>query len=614
MPFNRSDPNGVTWNLESYFPQFDGAEYRQYRDGLERELADLQETSSRIGSLTSETVPAWTAFLKRLEEAVRACSHLSSYVGCLSAADARNEDIKRESARLSRIGAAFQKAEVPFRAALRQADDMSFEALANEESLRSARYYLEREREDARLSMEPGLELLAADLGVTGIAAWGRLYNNISGKLEFDLNRPDGTIERVPMAQKGSLIDDPDPKVRKAVLHGSNAAWEQVEDSVAACLNGICGTRHILNERRGVKHFLDVAVFQSATTRETVNTMWEAVSARRELPRRFLKRKAELLGLERLGFQDLTAPLPTAGEKRLPWEEGLETVLGTFDAAYPALGHFARDMAKNRRIESEKRAGKRPGAFCTTSYRSLESRVFMTYGGTTGDLQTLAHELGHAYHGYILRDTRPFARMYPMTLAETASTFAEDILARALLASPDVPAPRKAGLLDVRLGHAATFLLNIHMRYLFEERFHVERAEGEVSVPRLKELVLEAERECYGDALDTGQLDPMFWASKLHFYIVGVTFYNFPYTFGYLLSRGLSARFQKEGPEFLPKYEDFLRLTGNATAEDVARRTLGIDLRRPDFWIEAVESHERDLALFEEMTTALGNSKGAVEE
>lgn len=220
----------------------------------------------------------------------------------------------------------------------------------------------------------------------------------------------------------------------------------------------------------------------------------------------------------------------------------------------------------------------------------------MTYNRTMGDTLTLAHEAGHAFHSHVMRELRPFARHYPMTLAESASTFAEMILADGVLSDPDVDDLQKAVVLDSEVGHAGAYLLDIPVRFEFEKALYEERGSGELSVSRLKELMIEKQRAIFGDALRDGGEDPLFWASKLHFYITGVTFYNFPYTFGYLLSRGLFAMFKKEGPDFLPRYERFLQLTGSDNAENVAKRSIDADIEQPDFWVEAIRSLEAPLA------------------
>jgi oligoendopeptidase F len=222
----------------------------------------------------------------------------------------------------------------------------------------------------------------------------------------------------------------------------------------------------------------------------------------------------------------------------------------------------------------------------------------MTYAGSHGDVTTLAHELGHAFHGWLLRGTRRWTRVYPMTLAETASTFAEQVVSDALLDAPDTTTEERRVLLDLRLCDAATYLLNLPMRFDFEHALYEERQNGELSVSRLRELILDAQRKNYDDALDPAELNPWFWASKLHFYITDLSFYNFPYVFGFLFSRGIFARAKEQGPEFLRRYESLLRLSGSDTAENVARAALGVDLTRPDFWHTCLDHVQGDLERF----------------
>jgi len=229
----------------------------------------------------------------------------------------------------------------------------------------------------------------------------------------------------------------------------------------------------------------------------------------------------------------------------------------------------------------------------------------MTFEGGFGDLQTLAHESGHAFHSQLMEKMRAFSRAYPMTLAETASTFAELILTDSLLNDPAVPDTQKASLLNIQLSNAIMFLLNIPLRYEFEKAFHDERQKGEVSVSRLKDLMTTTQRRVFGGVLREGGEDPLFWASKLHFYLTDITFYNFPYTFGFLLSRGMYAMLRREGASFLPKYKEFLRLSGSDTAENVAKRALGVDLTSVEFWAASVQSLEDDLRRFEALLSSL---------
>ncbi|HVO93845.1 MAG TPA: M3 family oligoendopeptidase [Terriglobales bacterium] len=592
----------MTWDLTSYFKQFDGAEMRAFKAAIQNDVAALKQSAAALPSLTEESAPCWEDILLRNEDLSRRMSHLSSYVSCLASSDARNEAYLKEEAALTRTRAELAKVRIELLRAFKPASEEVFTAFITRPALVGAENYLRRLREDARRAMAPEKEVLATDLGIDGLQAWGRLYDTVSAKLEFDMIYPDGAAKRLPMSQRRSLLDSPDRAVRRAAFEGGNAAWQSIEDIAAAALNAIAGTRLTLNRYRGVEHFLDIALFQAAITRKTLLAMFEALMANLEMPRRILQFKACLMGRQTVAWYDLGAPFELPDQERLSWERAQSLVGESFTRAYPALGDFfKRQVIGKNWVDWEPRSGKRPGGFCTSSMLSKESRIFMTYNESLGDVLTLAHESGHAYHGLMMRDVRPYARGYPMTLAETASTFGEQVLMNGLLDDPSVSDAQKALILDVEIGHGAIYLLDIPVRYEFEKACYEERAEGPLSVSRLKELMVVTQRRILGAVLEPGGEDPYFWASKLHFYITGITFYNFPYTFGYLLSRGLYAMFKAEGKSFLPKYEEFLRLAGSDTAENVVKRTLGQDIERADFWAAAIKTLEAPLHKLEEL-------------
>jgi len=591
----------MNWDLTSYFPQFDGAEMRRFKEALRRDIALLKDRAASLLPLNDENASGWEDVLTRNEALTRRMSHLSSYVSCLAASDGRNEDYLKEEAALASMRAELAKVRVELLRGVKETPDEIFASFIAQHSLDGAQNYLKRLREEARRAMSTEKEILATDLGLDGIQAWGRLYDKISSRLEFDMLYPDGNRERLPMSQRRSLLEHPDRRVRKAAFDGGNAAWQSVEDAAAAALNAIAGTRLTLNRHRGVGHFLDLALFQAAISAKTLNALFEALFAHLEIPRRILRLKAKSMGTNGVAWYNLGAPIDIPNRQPLSWDQAKDLVKNAFTRAYPTLGHFFQIEIDRNWIDWEPRAGKRPGAFCTSSMLSKESRVFMTYNETLGDVLTLAHESGHAFHGYMMREVRPYARIYPMTLAETASTFGELVLTHGLLEDPSISDAQKAMMLDVEVGHGAIYLLDIPVRFEFEKSFYEERKSGELSVSRLKELMIETQRRILGDVLEPGGEDPYFWASKLHFYITGLTFYNFPYTFGFLLSRSLFAMLKKEGKDFLPKYEEFLRLAGSDTAENVVQRTVGSDIGKPEFWSEAIQSLEEPFLRLEEL-------------
>ena len=590
----------MSWDLSSYFPEFNGAEMRRFKDGLARDIASLKAEAAALPPLTTESAASWERILLRNEDILQRMSHLGSYISCLASSDARNEAYLKEEAELVGMRAELGKLRVEFLRAIKETDEETFTGFIARPALDGAHNYLNRMRHEARRAMTPEKEILATDLGVDGIQAWGRLYDTISSKLEFDMLLPDGNRQRLPISQRRSLLEDPDRRVRKAAFEGGNAAWQNIEDSAAAALNAIAGTRLTLNRHRRVDHFLEIALFQSSITRKTLDAMFEALFSRLEVPRKILRLKAMALGRPSLAWFDVGAPLELPGQEKLSWERATSMVGKSFERAYPALGKFFEQQVIGKNwVDWEPRAGKRPGGFCTSSMLTKESRIFMTYNQSLGDVLTLAHESGHAYHGAMIRDIRPYGRGYPMTLAETASTFGEQVLMNGIRDDPAISQAQKALILDIEMAHGAIYLLDIPVRYKFEQAFYEERAGGPLSVSRLKELMVDSQRKIFGDVLEVGGEDPYFWVSKLHFYITGITFYNFPYTFGYLLSRALYRMFKKDPGEFLPKYEEFLRLAGTEPAEKLVQHTIGGDIEEPQFWAEAIDSLEEPLERLE---------------
>lgn len=589
---------GPDWDMTPYFEEPGGEAYRSFRAALDRDVARLVEQARALGPIARGTVEDWIGWTVRLEEAQGRSAHLASYLGCMGAADARDESIRAEVAAAAAARAELQKATNALRSALGACDGATFEALVADPRLASARYFLSRLRERAAFHMEESLEDLVSDLDVTGLTAWSRLYDQVTGNLEFDLAVEGRPARRLPVSMTRSLLEDPDPAVRRAAFQGSSDAWESRAEVFAACLNAISGTRLTLDRRRGVDHFLDPALFDAGITRRTLDALLEAVRGRQEIARRFLRRKAREHGRDVIAWWDLTAPWGGEAGGALGFEEAGARVEEAFAGFHPRLGRFAREAIDGRWIDWSPRPGKRPGGFCSTSPLLDQSRIFLTFQGAVGDMATLAHELGHAWHGRVMADLRPWARRYPMTLAETASTFAEQVVVDAALAHPDTPAAERRQMLHERLMDGVSFLLDIPTRFDFEVSLHTERARGELGVTRLCELMTEAQSRNFGDVLDEDGRNPWFWASKLHFYIAGIRFYNFPYTFGFLFALGLYSLARTEGPGFWERYQRLLRRTGSAPAEEVAREGLSVDIGSPDFWNASIDALETDLDRF----------------
>lgn len=585
----------MDWDLSSYFDAFEGPGYRVFRDTLGRDLQALSHELSGADALTAENVGEWARRIGDFENLFRRLSHLRSYIGCLASADAADERYAAAEAALGETAAEYAKLAQRFESVLGAASDDVFGALRDHPEMADAAFQLEKMREDARRRMSPAEEALAADLAVNGSKAWSRLYFQLAGTLRFSLAKADGSSREVPMAQRMSLLSDPDRAVRRAAFAGSNATWQAHEHTTAATLNALAGTRHTLFKRRGIGHFLDEAARASRVDRRSLEALLAAIEGERAFAQSIFRERLRVLGIEDPAFYDLHAPLPREAAEPLSWEQGAALVVDSFAAAYPALADFVREMLEKKWIDHTPRDSKRPGGFCTSSALTNESRIFMTFQGTMNEVMTLAHEAGHAWHTRVLKPRRALAGSYPMTLAESASTFAEMILSAGVLADDRFSAAQKRQIIDADTERALAFLLDIPVRFRFEEALYEERQRGVLSPRRLCELMVEKQRASFGDTLVDGGEDPYFWSSKLHFYIEGTFFYNYPYSFGYLLSLSLFARFQEEGAGFLPAYEKFLADTGSMDCARVVQANLGEDIGDPAFWTRAIRSLEPSL-------------------
>jgi len=591
--------NIADWDMTPYFETFDGTDYQAFRNQLSSTISNLQKNVSQLITEGEIFNPDhWADILTEIEEISSQADHLNSYLICMEAANFRNEAVQHELSAMSVIRASANKILAAVHTALRDLPDGRFEQLLAHPKLRGTQYLLECFRQGGRWSMSPELEALAAELEIAGLSAWERLYNSFTDKLEFELELPSENTKRLPVAMAQSLLEDPDPIVRQATFKATSAVLESSAEVMAACLNAISGTRLALYKQRGILDFLEPVLFDAGITKQTLETMLDVVRDRREIWQNFLHAKAEIMGGECFGFQDVQAPLPFQDNERISWDDACQSVLETFYNSYPNLGDFAAMALRKRWVDYQPRPGKLPGSFCSTSTIICESRICLTYNGTLGDPSILAHELGHAFHAWLMRDLRPWSRRYPMTLAETASIFAEQLAADRFVENASSSKKQQAVLLNKRLSDASLFLLNIPMRFDFEKAVYEERSSSELSISRFKELMLESQKFYFGGSLDENWLDPWYWASKSHFYSSKISFYNFPYIFGYLFSQGLFARFKQEGSAFLSGYETFLRTSGSDTVENCAWQYLSIDLKTPDFWNATIDALAENVNIF----------------
>lgn len=597
---------GVRWDLTGFFPSYKGPEMIAFKRELKKDIASLTRLAAKYPALSGKTFPFWEKIILGLENAEMRQTHLKYYVMALSWTDSLNDEYPAELARIAQIDSELSQLLVKVKSSFKKAPEKVFSNFIKRGDIAGISYCLSRIRRQALLTMTPEEETLASDLSVDGFHSWERLYNKISSKLTFEMRWRGGKTEQLPISRWRALISDPDRDTRKAAFESGNKAWASIEDSCAAALNALAGWRSTVARRRGTKHFLDDSLFFAGINKKTLDAMYAAIESNLEQIREILRVKASAMGETGIAFYEKEAPLPLKEKSLYTWDEASALVEESFRRVYPALGDFYREFAASRRIDSEARRNKTPGAFCISSRIIKEARILVNFNGAMPDIGTLAHEMGHAWHGNLLKDMRWMATKCPPTLSETASVFGEHLLTEGILANKNATNEQKLLVLDSYLNSVAVFLLDISVRFRFEKAFHEEREAGEVPAARLRELMVRTQREVYGETLSPGGEDPLFWVSKLHFYFSSYSFYNYPYTFGFLMARTLYERFKEEGAGFLPKFESFLRLCGTNTVEAVVRHSLGENIEKQEFWKKAITGLSKPLEQYKNLLSKSG--------
>ncbi len=592
--------NAMRWNLEPIFPGGSSSKaYKRFRDELRSDLAAVAKSFNDLPKeLNSSTEEDYRKFIFDLQ---RMASHVEctySMAECLIAQDVEDTAALQIFQQVDVMVSEFRNLETRFEALAGQQDDAEWDALFADEELAKIKFYLDELRSNARHKMPEEHESLANDLAVNGFHAWNRLYDKMAGDLKVDFEE-DGKTSTISLGQLASKMDSSDRSIRRQAFEKLETAWGTRADYASMILNSLGGFRLTLYKHRKWDSQLYEPLMKGRLKRETLDAMWRAVSngVPRLMP--YVEAKKKLARIDRFMWYDQTAPID-GSDHAVSFAHAREFIVKHLGGFSDEMAQFSDTVFENNWIEAENRSGKAAGGFCTGFGHINESRIFMTYLDTFGDLMTLAHELGHAYHQHVLGDAPFFARVYPMNLAETASIFNELLVTDAAFsqASDD---KEKLVLLDQKLQRAHVLFCNIHARFIFDMNFYDERKNGVVSRQRLDELMVQAQREAFGDTLDPDGCHPLFWASKLHFFLSAIPFYNFPYTFGYLFAGGVYDRAKKEGTAFAPKYRNLLRDTGSMTTEELGLKHFGVDLTKDEFWEAAVDRMLEDVDQFVEL-------------
>ena len=586
----------INWDLESIFAG--GSSSESLQQELQQISTKMKEFHQLVDAFTPNAenqVEALSEILAVHEEIQKSFTECGSFIEALNSANIHDQQAKLLTGQLYSNLPAFQLATTILNKKFASYSEEDWQNLMTHFS--QIAFRLSEMRRDGQELLDEQSENIINTLALDGQSAWSQHYDTIVASIQIPFNG-----EMLSAGQAFNIMmSSQDKAVRQELFEKWEKAWSEKADIFADTLNHLDGFRLNNYKLHGVDDFLKQPLEYNRLDKETLDMMWGTIQKNKQPIIDFLTRKAQLFGKDKMDWQDQDAPIVLGDfeERRYTFDQAADFIVENFKKFSPKMSEFAQMAFDKAWIEAEDRPGKRPGGYCTSLPKSQESRIFMTYGESVNEVSTLAHELGHAFHSHVMWDLPTLNQDYAMNVAETASTFAELIVADATLKEAKTD-EEKINLLDVKLQNAIAMFMNIHARFIFESNFYAARQKGLVATDEITRLMVEAQKEAYINGL--GSYHPHFWAAKLHFFIDEVPFYNFPYTFGYLFSLGIYAKASQHADGFEDQYIALLRDTASMTTEELAKKHLDTDLHQATFWQAGIDMVLKDITTFMELT------------
>lgn len=581
------------WSLDELYKSFDSKEFKKDYEKCIKDIENIKKWAESNFKDSADAAHKMRRYIKAINEFYLLYTRLYSYAQLTMSVEARNEKALKVIDCLEEKATELTKPEVNFRKWLGSISNIN-DIIASDSYLKKFEFFFRENLEKSKYLLSDKEEVLISKMKTTGSIAWEKLQELLTSTLLADITI-DGEDKKLPLPVIRNMAYNKDAELRKKAYEAELKAYLKIDESVAACLNGIKGEVITVSGMKGYKSPLEKTVLDSRMDMETLYAMLTAM--RESLPdfHRYFRKKAELMGYKNgLPFYEMFAPMGSL-DIQFSYKEARDYIVANFRNFSDALADYAAHAFDNRWIDAEPREGKRGGAFCENLHTIGESRILANFDGSFSNMTTLAHELGHGYHGACLIKEEYLNLDYPMPIAETASIFCETIVKEAALKSANEE--ETFSMLENDIADSAQVIVDILSRFIFESEVFKRRESGSLSVKELKEIMLDAQKEAYGNGLDPEFLHPYMWLCKPHYYSADYNFYNFPYAFGLLFSKGLYAEYLKRGKEFTKEYDRMLSVTGKMKIADVAK-VMNIEIHDPDFWRSSLELIRKDIDRF----------------
>ena len=577
-----------TWSLDVFYSGIDDPNLASDMERVEKTIGLFREAVAALDKENAaETLRRVIEIKEELTVLIR---RLAGYFSLRRSADSSDAEGASYQTKISALIASTTKDNVLFQKFAGTLADLD-KIIESDDLLSQYRFYFEEIKNDMSHMMSDEAEALFARMNISDGRAWGDLFSHLTSTVKVDYNGQTTSLSAIR-----GLADSEDPDVRKTAFEAEIACYDKIKDSIAFSLNSIKAQVNLEAELRGYEDPLAMTLAQSRMQKATLDAMLEAMREAMPAFRKYLRHKAKLLGYENgLPWYEILAPMGEAGSDSFTVEYAHKYLVEHFSSFAPDLAEMVDRAFKEEWIDFYPRAGKVGGAFCSNLPFAGQSRILTNFSGSFGSVVTLAHELGHAYHGEQIQSHRPLNTGYTMPVAETASNFNELIIVNDAIAKSE--GEEKIRLIESQIQDSTQIIVDIYSRFLFEDEVIRRRKDTFLYADDLEKIMINAQKESYGDGLDHNCLHPYMWCCKSHYYRAGLSYYNFPYAFGGLFSRGLYAKYLEEGDAFLPKYRELLRATTVDTVENVAA-IAGIDLTRPDFWRESLKTITDQIDMF----------------